>query len=184
MRHLAWVTALSIASTAQAAPHAGWLLPREAIGQAPQTLSFDSMTVDQLERERSRLNDSMPGVGLPLVLIIVGGASQLLGLYSVLFGVDLLINPLTSGLLLLAVGVAVCVVGIIIMVNRMAERGEISAKIAKIDDYLNRAPQYSPQAPPPPPAPGGEMPPPPLPPPPPPSGASVDAPLHIILAQF
>ena len=71
-------------------------------------------------------------------------------------------------------------------INRVAERNEISAKIAKIDDRLNRAPQYSPQAPPPP-GQGDDLPPPPpppLPPPPPPSGASLDAPFHITLAQF
>lgn len=192
MQHVAWIAALAVASTAQAAPHAGWLLPREAIAQAPQTLSFDTMSVDQLERERARLMDSMPGIGLPLTLIIVGGAAQLLGAFSMVTGVTLLINPVTSGIALLAVGIGVCVVGIIIMVNRLSERGEISAKIAKIDERLNQAPQYAPQnrpqyPPPPPPAPGNDLPPPPpppLPPPPPPSGASLDAPMHITLARF
>src|SRR3954462_9868373 len=117
MRGVALLAVVAVASTAQAAPHAGWRLPREAVGQAPQTLSFDTMSVDQLQRERDRLGDATPGIGLPMVVIIAGGGAQLLGIFSMVLGVTVLISPVTSGIALLAGGIVACVIGIIMMVN-------------------------------------------------------------------
>ena len=172
------------------ARHAGWLLP-EVLAQvppdpmlngAPRSI-YDSMSREQLLLEKRRLEDDMPGLAGPIILMASGAGSLLVGTYYVVATPSLLLGVAgyVFGAILLAGGVACAVFGIIWLVSRLNDRAPIRDHIAEIDRRLDsiyfappgmRYPSQQPDSVPPPP------------PPPPPSAGLEVPPPQMVLARF
>jgi hypothetical protein len=137
--------------------------------------SIDAMTREQLAAELRRLDDTRPGLGGPIALMVVGVALAVPGAGIVLAGVSAGLGFSGSygsavalvfagfGVALLVVGVILAIVGSIKLVGRISARRAHSADVDEVRKRIDTLDQAPPTAPPPP---GPELMPPPPPPPP------------------
>jgi hypothetical protein len=142
---------------------------------------IEQMTREQLQREWDRLDSNRPGLGGAIGLLAGGAAVAIIGFYVAYAGVAAAvissgttssgISPtvgavlIVIGLVMLAGGIALAVVGGLKLRSTLHERSHIGEQMNRIQDRLNSNPSQ-PYYPPPPP---GDQNSPPPPPPPPPS---------------
>ncbi len=129
---------------AQAGPS---LLP-----QAPVPSEAD-VSAAQLQIDLDGLKRLRPGLGAPITLIIIGGAVSLvsllyLALSTTLGGFAGGLNPiLIIGVVGLAIGLPLAVIGTWLLINRLEDRGRIDTEMARLKRQLQerrlreRAPQ-------------------------------------------
>jgi hypothetical protein len=143
---------------------------------------LEQMTREQLQREWDRLDSERPGLGGAIGLLAGGAVIAFVGLYVCIYGAAFAfvstqtstsgISPavgtilLVIGVVLIAGGIALAVVGGLKLKNTLHDRSRIGEQMNRIQDRLNSNPgqPYYPQQPPP-----GDQNTPPPPPPPPPS---------------
>jgi len=138
--------------------------------------SLDAMTREQLAVELRRLDETKPSIVGPIILLSVGGAVAIPGLYLVLTNVGYLGTTSTAvriatfivlgvGAVMITVGAILALVGGIKLATRLGERGRHAQDTDEVRKKIDALDQAAP--PPPPPPPGPDMLPPPPPPPPP-----------------
>lgn len=160
-------------------------VPAEAGGFVARVSKYaspglETMSLQQLEAERRRLNDERPGLVLPIVLMISGAVVAAVG-YGVFWG------SAVAGLVILGAGTAALVVGTVLLIVNLVKRGAIARDLTYVESLLRSRSYGAPPGQPGNPgepqwAPPGDVPPPP---PPPPAGvlAPVPAP-QLELASF
>lgn len=140
---------------------------------------LDSMSLQQLQAERSRIEDSRRSLVVPIVLLSIGAAAVITG--SILVYTYNLALILVGAGLYVAGGVLI-VVGAIVLISAIVSNAKSGTRLRRVEERINSF-----NAPPPPmgnPGQPGDVPPPPPPPmPAPASGWSVPQ-TDLVLAQF
>ena len=154
----ALVIIMSVLSSGAAAPmlagseghHRGLLLaqatpppPLDLPLPPPESGRYDNWPREQLRFELNRLENLKPSLGLPIVLLSVGGFVALIGIYYV--GSFYLL----AGLFLLVPGVALIMLGAILLAQRIPERRAFGEQVNDIQFRLDHF-EHPTGAPPPP----------------------------------
>ena len=112
--------------------------PPPALGELPlpppESGRYDNWSKEQLNLEMTRLEDSKPSLGLPIVLLSVGGFVALTGVYVA--SVYLL---LITGLFVIVPGIALMVWGAILLAQRISERRLIGQQVNDIQFRLEHS---------------------------------------------
>ena len=96
----------------------------------PESGRYDNWSKEQLRLELTRLENLKPSLGLPIVLLSVGGFVALTGLYVAS-------TYLIAGLFLVVPGIAVMVWGAILLAQRIPERRIVGEQVNDIEFRLD-----------------------------------------------
>ena len=104
--------------------------------------SYDSWSLEQLQRESMRLSSMRPGLAGPIVLLSVGaGLAVMLGLPLTLAALTssaggFAFGVLAGGLVFLLPGIAMVIAGFVWLASRISERREYDQQLEEIDLYI------------------------------------------------
>jgi hypothetical protein len=152
--------------------------------QAEQQQDYSSWTRDQLVKEYNRLDAERPSLAMPIILMVTGAVSFVIGIYCGLFGLVLSAAGSSSSTLLIVAavfglaGIGLLISGIVLLMGTLHDRRQMSSEMDRIKEQLDGQPGVPggpPSAPP-----TGPVP------PPPPGPTQVFAPAMpaILLARF
>ena len=149
---------------------------------------LDGMARESLLLERNRIEDSRPGIGVPIALIAVGGGLMFAGFITAYVGLIALYTSSNVAGVILGIGGAIfaggsvmLVIGIIRLVATIRERRIYSDRLDEINrrlEQLDQGPNMNPYIPAPPPPPLG------MPPPPPPAAQGNVPDASMLIASF
>lgn len=109
------------------------------------TPGLETMSLEQLQAERLRLEDERPGIAVPIVLIVVGAVAAAIG-YGVVFG------SVVAGLIIFSAGAAALIAGTVWLIVNLVKRGKLSRDLTYVDSLIRTrsygAPPGQPIAPP------------------------------------
>ncbi len=126
-------------------PSGVWLLDDGALAQSPPPLPQRSVedppvqvrSLSQLKADYAALEDSKPGLAGGIVLLAIGGTIAVNGLFALLFG-SLSSTFLIVGLVFAGIGLPLALVGVWLLVTRIAERRAIDAELEGIQRQIDR----------------------------------------------
>ena len=100
------------------------------------TLPVEQLSLAELEKERLRLEDERPGLGLGIGLIIGGGVADILGLAIAAYSYSL--AGVVIGLSILTVGIVATVFGIVFLVKGIRGRHQTSARLHAVETRITQ----------------------------------------------
>jgi hypothetical protein len=145
-------TTLAMVATAMVSSPSAHLLDPALLAQAeaPPALTLPPMnpeaTPEQLRAEIRELEDLKPSLGLPITLLVVGGAVAVNGLALSLFGF-LSTSFLYVGIVFTCIGAPMLIIGAVLLSNRIAERRQYNEEIELRETRLRLLERTGPRSP-------------------------------------
>ena len=95
---------------------------------------YDNMTVEELTAQRAIVANSLPSMGLGIALTCIGGGVLLTGLTIV--AVAQFLEILLVGLVVMAAGIPLVIIGIVMIARVARERRDAQAELRLIDQRI------------------------------------------------